>query len=149
MQDSMNTFPEGLTCMIDDPGGEAGTCCNSCTHQADSRRGSAVAGTAAATSLTAVVACSACCVLPLAVPAVLATSAGGLIAWLAAAHFWITALAAAVVLGAWAWLLRRSLQSKAKPNALTLMLMGVATLALGLALLRPYIEPAIIRLLLR
>lgn len=106
-----------------------------------------MAGAAAITSLTAVAACGACCVLPLAIPAVVAGGAGGWVAWLAGAHTWITAVAVTVVLAAWAWVLRASVRTGLKPRRMTLALMGVATLALGMALLRPYIEPPIVSLL--
>jgi hypothetical protein len=108
-----------------------------------------VAGAAAATSTTAVIACSACCLLPLAFPAVAASAvAGGLLAWLAGAHVWLTVLAVCAVGAAWLWVWRQSVKRKARPAGSTLGLMAVASLVLLLALAWSHIEPTLMGLFL-
>lgn len=62
-----------------------------------------VAGAATVTALAAV-ACTACCLLPFTLPAVLLAAAGGSIAALDHAHGWMTKLAIGVVLCAWLWI---------------------------------------------
>ena len=102
-----------------------------------------VAGVAVAGSVTAVVASAACCVLPLAVPALAASAAGGALAWLGGAHAWITWLAAVIVVGAWVWVWRQSATRKARPARSTLWLMGASTAAMVLAFAWPAMEPAL------
>lgn len=118
-------------------------CCGACDVPASPVKAGRVAGTAIATSTTAVVACGACCVLPLAFPAVAATAAGGALAWLGGAHLWITGLAAFTVGAAWLWIWRQSVRRKARAATSTLVLMGLASLALALAIAWPRIEPSL------
>ena len=75
-------------------------CCGACDVPASPVKAGRVAGTAVATSTAAVVACGACCVLPLAFPAVAATAVGGALAWLGGVHLWVTGLAALTAVGA-------------------------------------------------
>jgi cytochrome bd-type quinol oxidase subunit 2 len=99
------------------------------------------ARTAAVVSATGAVACGVCCVLPLALPAVALAGAGGILAWLAGAFVWMTAVAVVAVLGAWGWVWWESARSRARPAASTLYLMTFATTLLAVALLWPLIEP--------
>jgi hypothetical protein len=114
-----------------------------------SRKGGRTAGAIAATAGTAALACGVCCVLPIAVPAIALTSAGGVLAWFGSVHAWATWIAAAAVVAGWLWIWRLAAKSKAKTAPTTLWLMGIATLALGAAVLWPSIEPAIISALSR
>lgn len=111
------------------------------------RDGKAVGVTAAAVSTTAA-ACAVCCVLPFALPAAALAFFGGVLAWLAGAHRWVTAVAVLAVIAAWLWVANRSYKSRAKPAKTTLGVMLVATTMLGLALLWPRLEPSVIALLL-
>jgi hypothetical protein len=111
------------------------------------RDGKAVGATAAAVSTTAA-ACAVCCVLPFALPAAALASFGGIIAWLASAHRWITAVALLAVIAAWLWVALGSYKSRATPAKTTLGVMLVATTMLSLALLWPRLEPSVIALLL-
>lgn len=118
-------------------------CCGACDIPASPIKAGRVAGTAVATSTTAVVACGACCVLPLAFPALAATAAGGALAWLGGAHLWVTGLAALIVAAAWLWIWRQSVKRKARAATSTLVLMGLASLTLALAIAWPRIEPSL------
>lgn len=118
-------------------------CCGTCAPTVHPVKASRVAGAAAATSATAVLACGACCLLPLAFPAIVASSAGGLLAWLAGAHIWLTVLATCAVLAAWVWVWRQSVKRKARPAGATLGLMGLASAVLVLALVWPRMEPTL------
>jgi hypothetical protein len=108
-----------------------------------------VAGAAAATSATAAIAWGACCVLPLAFPAIAASAIGGVLVWLAGARVWLTMLAALVVVAAWLWVWRQSVVRRARPAPLTLWLMGAATLLLVAGLAWTRIEPALLRALIQ
>lgn len=116
-------------------------CCGACDAPPSPVKAGRVAGTAVASSATAVVACGACCVLPLAFPALAATAAGGVLAWLGGAHLWMTGLAALTVAAAWLWIWRQSVKHNARAATPTLILMGLASLASGLAIAWPRIEP--------
>ena len=107
-------------------------------------KGARAASAIAATAGTAALACGTCCVLPIAVPAIALTSAGGLLAWFGSVHAWATWIAAAAVVAGWLWVGRLAAKSRARTAPATLWLMGVATLALGAAVLWPHIEPAVI-----
>lgn len=107
----------------------------------DPVRAGGVAGTAVATSTTAVIAGGACCVLPLVLPTVAVAATGGALPWLAGAHTWITGLAALVVAAGWLWIWRQSAKRKARAATSTLTLMGLASLALVLAIAWSRIEP--------
>lgn len=111
------------------------------------RDGAAVGTTAAAVATTAA-ACAICCVLPFALPAAALASFGGAIAWFAGAHPAISAVALLMVVVAWFWVGYRSYRSRARPATSTLIIMLLATVMLGVALLWPSLEPAIIALLL-
>lgn len=123
------------------PAASATECCGTCTPTVSPVKATRIAGVATATSATAVIACGACCLLPLAFPAVAATAlTGGLLGWLAGAHVWLTVLAVVAVAGAWLWVWRQSVKRKARLAGSTLGLMGLASLVLVLALAWPPIE---------
>lgn len=111
------------------------------------RDGKAVGATAAAVS-TAAAACAVCCVLPFALPAAALASFGGVIAWAAGAHRWVSVVALLAVIAAWLWVALGSYKSRARPAKTTLGVMLVATTMLGLALLWPRLEPSVIAFLL-
>jgi hypothetical protein len=74
----------------------------------------------AVTAATGAVACAACCVLPFALPAVALAGLGSVIALLAGALVWVTALAVVIVAGAWTWVGWRSFLLRARPARQTL-----------------------------
>jgi hypothetical protein len=104
-------------------------------------------GGARATCATGAAACAAGCVLPLALPAVALASTGTMLAWLAGAHAWMTALASIAVAAAWVRIWRESARSSARPARSTLYMMAVATFLLALALAWPLIEPKLLAVL--
>jgi hypothetical protein len=109
-----------------------------------SKKEGRVAGAVAATAGTAALACGVCCVLPIAIPAIALTSAGGIVAWFGSIHVWATWIAAVAVIAGWIWVGRLAAKSRARTAPATLWLMGIATLSLVLAMLWPVLEPAII-----
>jgi hypothetical protein len=110
--------------------------------------GATTVGLTAMTLATGAVACGACCVLPLALPAVALAGAGSILAWVAGAHAWVTGLAVVAVLGAWGWIAWQTVQTRCRPALPTLYVMGAATGLLIVALLWPAIEPRLLRTLL-
>jgi hypothetical protein len=102
---------------------------------------------AAAAVATGALACGAFCVIPIALPAIALTSAGGVLAWFAGIHAWITGVAIAAVVGGWDWVWRQSARTKCRPSRSTLYTMGIATVVLALALGWPSIEPYLLRLM--
>jgi len=104
----------------------------------------AAPGGAVASSGAAVLACAACCVLPLAWPAVGLVLTGGVIASLEYAQPYITALATAPV--AWGWgLVFRQSRSGRRQHPWTLPLMAGATAMIAVAIFWLDIEPYLIR----
>jgi hypothetical protein len=101
-------------------------------------------GMTAAAAATGALARAACCVIPFAVPAVALTTAAGVLAWLAGIHVWVTVTALAAVAAGWIWVLRQSARTKCKPAKSTLYTMGIATVALALALQWPALEPHVL-----
>lgn len=119
----------------------------SCGHTAPEARESVsrVRGVAAVTrSAAAVVACGACCVLPIAFPAVALAIVGSLVAAFAHICWWALGSAVAVVAG-WLWVGWQSL--RARPSRSTLRAMAAATLILAVALSWPFLEPHILAVL--
>jgi hypothetical protein len=104
--------------------------------------------TAIAATTGAVAACAAGCVLPVAFPAIALSGFGGVLAWFAGAHSWMTALAAIAVAMALGWVGMRSIRVRARPAGLTIYLLVAATGLLITALAWPAIEPSLIRVLL-
>lgn len=95
----------------------------------------AAAGTAAA--------CTACCVLPLTLPAVILAHVGGVLTLLDRAHGWATWLGMAAVASAWLWLGRQFLRSRSRPPCATLALMALATIVISLAAAWPLLKPVV------
>ena len=109
----------------------------------------ASAGAFAITAATGAAVCAACCVLPFALPAVVLAGVGSLLALLAGALVWVTALAVVAVAGAWAWIGWQSLRSRSRPAQRTLYVMGSATAVTAVAVMWPRVEPTLIHMLLR
>ncbi|MBN8716344.1 MAG: hypothetical protein J0H95_05125 [Xanthomonadales bacterium] len=126
----------------------AEACCGTCETTVRPARAGGAAGAAVTTSAAAVVACGACCVIPLAFPAVTATVAGGVLAWLGKAHVWMTGFAVLVVV-AWLWIWRQRVKRGTRASKAALGLMGIASLVALLAVAWPQIEPSLIAALSR
>jgi hypothetical protein len=105
-------------------------------------------GIVAMTAATGAVACAACCVLPFALPAAALAGLGTMLALLAGALTWVTALAVVAVAGAWTWVGWQSLRSRAWPAPSTPYMMASATALAAVAMMWPRIEPVLIRVLL-
>lgn len=101
---------------------------------------------AVASSGTAVLACAACCVLPLAWPAAGLVLTGGVIVWLERAQPYITAIAALPVALGW-WLALRPTRSGKRRHPWTLPLLVGATALIAIAIFWLRIEPHLIRAL--
>ena len=95
--------------------------------------GGRVASVAAGTGAVAALACGVCCVLPLALPAALLSTFGGVIALAAHAYWWALGAAAALVGAGWTWVGWRSARSRRRPSRSTMIAMGGATVLLGVA----------------
>lgn len=109
--------------------------------------GNKTAGAAAIAASTAAVACVACCVLPLALPAAMLAMVGGTLALFAGAYRWLALLAVLAVVGAWIWVVYQSRSSGKRPARSTLVILGIATAMMALAMLWPAIEPQLIAML--
>jgi hypothetical protein len=101
----------------------------------------------AMTLATGAVACVACCVLPLALPAVVLAGIGSVLALVANAHSWATTLAMTALVGAWGWIGWETLRTRCRPAASTLYLMAAATILSVVAVLWPAIEPQLVQAL--
>jgi hypothetical protein len=110
--------------------------------------GAKTAGLAAVTLATGAVACGACCVAPIALPAAALAGTGSILALLANAHAWVTGLAILAVISAWSWIVWQSLRTRQPPAASTLYVMAAATTLLVIAVLWPVIEPHLVRALM-
>ena len=99
-----------------------------------------LAGAAAVTALAAV-ACTACCLLPFTLPAVVLAAAGGSIAVLDHAHGWITKLAIGVIVCAWLWIGWQVGRTRRPATRSTMILMVLATLLTAAAASWPLLEP--------
>ena len=95
------------------------------------------------TVATGAAACTVCCILPIAVPALALAGMGSVFAWLARVSVWFTGLAIAATAGAWIWIARQSARSRARPAPATLYLVAAATMLVAVAMLWPFIEPHI------
>ena len=102
----------------------------------------------AMTAATGAAVCAGICVLPFALPAVAIAGFSSMIALLAGALAWVTALAVAIVAGAWILVGWQSFRSRARPARSTLYAMGGATALTMVAVMWRQIEPAFIRMLL-
>lgn len=97
------------------------------------------AGTAAA--------CTACCVLPFTLPAVIVAYVGGTLTLLDRAHGWLTWAGIAAVVGAWLWIGRQFRGTRTGPPASTLAMMAVATIVISLTASWPLLKPAVVQTL--
>jgi hypothetical protein len=104
-------------------------------------------GVATLAVATGAAACAACCVLPIALPALALAGFGSVFALLARLSSWFTDLAIIATAGAWIWIVRQSIRSRAKPAQATLYLVGAATALVAVAALWPLIEPPLRRAL--
>lgn len=128
----------GCTCTKASSGGMPGSA---------NQPGTKAAGVTAVTLATGAVACGACCVLPFALPAAVLASTGGILAWFADMHVWITGLAILAVLGAWGWIAWQSRRTRCRPAASTLYVMAAATALMAAAAFWPLAEQRLVSFL--
>jgi predicted negative regulator of RcsB-dependent stress response len=81
-------------------------------------------------------------------PAAALAGTGSILAWLVGAHAWVTGLAILPVIGAWAWIVWQTVQTRRRPAASTLYVMAAATALVAMAVLWPLIEPHLARALM-
>ena len=106
-------------------------------------------GVVAATVSVTALACGVCCVLPLAIPAVMLGSVGGVLAWFSHAYSWMAPVAITAVIAGWLWVAYQSRRSGKRPAKPTLLIMAFATLMMVLASMWPMFEGPISVLLRR
>ena len=104
------------------------------------------AGAATMTALAAV-ACTACCLMPFTLPAVLLAAAGGSIAVLDHAHGWMTKLAIGVVVCAWLWTGWQVARTRQPLARATMGFMLLATLLTATAASWPLLESPVMKAL--
>jgi hypothetical protein len=114
-----------------------------CGCQPKPKSKSSAAAKAAAIAAGTAAACTACCVLPFALPAIVLANIGGVIALVDHAHGWVTWMAIAAVAGAWIWIGRQTLTTRARPANSTVAMMGVATVVITLAASWPLLKPTV------
>lgn len=102
--------------------------------------------TALATSGGAM-ACAACCVLPVAFPAIAVAGGGALLGWIDAATKLMFVAALLSVIGAWGWVIYRARSTGKRTAKATLLMMQAATAVLALGLAFPAYEPFLIKLI--
>jgi hypothetical protein len=105
-----------------------------------------VAGVATATALAAVT-CTACCVLPFTLPAVLLAAAGGSIVVLDHAHGWMTRLSIGVVVCAWLWIGWQVARTRQPLARATIVFMLLATLLTATTASWPLLEQPVAKAL--
>lgn len=129
-------------------GGARQTSSTSCAAPTPAgRRVAKAAGVAALTLSTGALACGACCVLPIALPAVALAGGGSLLAAMMGARPLFLALAVATVAAAWIWIAWTSYRTTMRPAVSSLALMLLATTVMAIALIWPAIERPIIHAL--
>lgn len=104
----------------------------------------AAVGAALASSTGAALACGACCILPLALPAVVVAGLGGSLAWASGSLPWITGVSLLAVGAGWVMVWRESRVTDRRASRLTLVLMSMSTAMLAVALAWPFIEKAVL-----
>ncbi|MBP7814944.1 MAG: hypothetical protein KA085_02380 [Phenylobacterium sp.] len=102
--------------------------------------------TALATSGGAM-ACAACCVLPVAFPAIGLAGGGALLIWIDAATKVMFVAALLSVIGAWGWVIYRARSTGKRTAKATLLMMQIATAVLALGLAFPAYEPFLLQLI--
>ena len=88
--------------------------------------------------------CAACCVLPVAFPALALAFGGALLVWIDIATKAMFIAALFSVLGAWGWIAYRARSSGKRTARATIVMMSVATALLLVGLAFPLLEPFII-----
>lgn len=107
-----------------------------------------VAGVAAVvTTSGAVLACAACCVLPIAIPAVAVGGGGAVLALFSAVSPVLTVVGVALVALAWLWVALATRKTGKRPARLTVTLLSISTLLAALAVMWPAIEPSLLGLI--
>jgi hypothetical protein len=101
------------------------------------------AAKAAIVAVGTAAACTACCVLPFTLPAVILANVGSIITLVDHAHGWMTWLAVVAVAGAWVWIGRQAIRTRIKPAASTLSMMVIATVVMTLAASWPLLKPTV------
>lgn len=109
----------------------------------------AASAAALATSSGALLACSACCVLPVALPAVALALGATTLSWMEAANGWLTLAATLMLLAAWGLVWRQSARTGQRASKATIYMLGAATLLTGVALAWPWLEPSLVALFKR
>ena len=114
-----------------------------------SRGETAASATALTTSSGALLACSACCVLPIALPAVALALGATTLSWMEAAHSWLTLAAVLMLFAAWGFVFRQSARTGRRASKSTIYMLGAATVLTGLAVAWPWLEPGLVALFKR
>ena len=104
----------------------------------------AVGGGTLAASTTAIVACAACCALPLLVPALALGASGAVLAWLAGAHTWLRIIAALAVLAAWGWAIRERVVRRRRIRIMTVVFLGASSALTAIAFFWGTVEPLLL-----
>ena len=94
----------------------------------------------AAATAVAAVACTVCCLAPLALPPVVLGTAGGFLIVLDHTHGWATKAAILAVVGAWIWLAWQVLRQGRRLTKSALIMMVVASVLAGAAGAWPLME---------
>jgi len=89
-------------------------------------------------------ACAACCVLPVAFPAIALAFGGALLGWIDVATKAMFVAALMSVLGAWGWVAYRAPSTGKRTPRATIIMMGLATALLFAGLAFPLYEPLIV-----
>ena len=89
-------------------------------------------------------ACAACCLLPIAFPAIALAFGGALLAWIDVATEAMFIAALLSVLGSWVWIAYRARSSGKRTPRTTLVMMSAATAVLLAGLALPLYEPLIV-----
>lgn len=103
---------------------------------------------ATVSSSAAVLSCSACCVLPLALPAAALAGAGATLTWFESAAPWLRGLSVVILAGAWFMVWHQTSKTGRSAARSTVILLGVSTMLTVIALLwEPLIEAPFVGLL--
>ena len=116
-------------------------------HSQVAEPGGKVTKAAVITTGGAVLACAACCALPLALPIIGLAGAGAMLTAFGTAYRLLTYAGIGLVLIAWVWIAWQSRRTGKRPARATLRWLTVATILAGLAAAWPAIEPLAFRLL--
>jgi hypothetical protein len=92
-------------------------------------------------------ACAACCVLPIAFPAIALAAGGAVLVWFGVFTKVMFVVGLLSVGTAWGWIIYRARSSRSRIARPTLVMMGLATAALAVGLAWPLIEPSLLKLL--